>query len=961
MTLLTKMHADLARSGIGPESAERAGFAPLSAKEIRDRLAIKTSSDGYLIPYRDLDGRPVRDPATGKPAERVRLFDPDGGADGKHKRKYASALGASWTTYLPAGLDALLHDEGDTSLKTLVITEGEKKAYAGVLSDIPTAGLPGVSLWHDPLWNRDPDQKLDPAAKIEPALLALCRAAAEMGWSILVLADSDAETNQHVRHALRGLAQALRHQVCASVAYAACPAGGPDKKWGLDDWLVAAGAEKVREAIKRMAYDLVPMPRRVQIPSGVIPDLRIVDTKNQQVLKQAEPWIVAVNMVLVEGVPLADLSSAWEERFGKKEELSKEEWYTAKAYMRAYKNGGALHAYINWPIYGRAERNLWRVETWKNGVETKVLEASPAAWYDELVSVIESTDHLLPPDKRPLRLETSIVGLTDTGDVHKVLIPNDLISDKKAWRLAGFDGVSDAGLLAWQQLMAVGKSQIRRRIGVADKGWITLPDSKKQIYVYGQQLIDFEDKPSDDVVVFDGTGAAAQLAAGVREGGLAEYQYEYLTELFRASPALAGICGFAAVAPASAFIPQHETGILHIFGTSSGGKTTTLQLVASLLGVGASTGNPDSQIMSWRTTDNGLESPAEARRGSVLLIDELHMIPDLKMLSGALYMLANGEGKSRMKADTSMRMRKSWKTQVLSTGERSVEFALASADPRNRGQASVPGGLMFRVIDLAASRAGLIPSADRVPLLMHRYAQGADASRPEAVAHAIEAAVQRDFGHVWPELVHVVYEKRDSLPSMYAAAEDMVKSSPGFCPGPIISRRVKHAAGALVGLMLLLEAMEAAEETQAIILAQAQAWLATVLLPAGAEDLADGKAEAEAQYDKWSEALRRNLGRLDPVAPQSLGWRRGDGETSPKEICLHASAVSELAQLAGVEAKIIEDELKRRYAQDGATTRRPSRAAKGRKVWILPYADFDLYADGDAKPMAEKEDGEDSL
>jgi len=538
------------------------------------------------------------------------------------------------------------------------------------------------------------------------------------------------------------------------------------------------------------------------------------------------------------------------------------------------------------------------------------------------------------------------------------MIPNEMINDKKAWRLAGFDGVSDAGLLAWQQLMAVGKSQIRKRLGVSDKGWITLPDSRKQIYVYGQQLIDFEDKPSDEVVVFDGTGAAAQLAAGVRTGGLAEYQFEYLTELFRASPALAGICGFAAVAPASAFIPQHETGILHIFGTSSGGKTTTLQLVASLLGVGASTGNPDSQIMSWRTTDNGLESPAEARRGSVLLIDELHMIPDLKMLSGALYMLANGEGKSRMKADTTMRMRKSWKTQVLSTGERSVEFALASADPRNRGQASVPGGLMFRVIDLAASRAGLIPSADRVPLLMRRYAHGAYVGRPEAVAHAIEAAVQRDFGHVWPELVHVVYKKRDSLPGMYAAAETMIKSSPGFCPGPIISRRVKHAAGALVGLMLLLEAMEADEATQAIILSQAQAWLTTVLLPAGAEDLADGKAEADLQFEHWSEALRRNLGRLDPMAPQSLGWKRGDEEAGTREICLHASAVAELAQLAGVEVKIVEDELRKRYAS--AQPRRPARGEKSRKVWILPAADFNnLYVGGDdGEPAdAEKEDG----
>ena len=938
--------ADLQRSGISAEAAAAAGFECIAAQDIARRFGVKVESDGYVIPYRDLAGQAVTDPADGKPVERVRLFEPAG------KRKYVSRAGASWTTYIPAGLDELLDVSGNAvdagGRKVFVITEGEKKALAGVLAGIPSVGLPGVSMWHDPLWRREPGERLDPAAKIEPTLLALCKKVVARGYRLVVLADSDAVENPQVLYALRGLAQALRHQVGYHVSYAACPAARAGSKMGLDDWILAAraGDAQALDLLDKFALEPVPMPRRVQIPSGSVTDYKSLDLRDPDLPERAPAWLIIANL-LASGTPATGLHEAWRRRFAE-HKLPASAVTVGIRYMQALEHGGALHAYLPWPVAGQAGKPAWQVEVWKEkeGFQMKTLDSSPAVWYSALVSLVESTDHILPPEKRPLRLEAEMVGLVDTGETRRVLIPNDLIADKKAWRLAGFDGVSDAGLLEWQKLMAAGKSRLKQRLGVADKGWITLPDGRGEVYVYGQQLVSFcHASDTTDISVYDGTGAAAQLASGVRPGGSAEAQYAYLTELFRASPALAGICGFAAVAPASRFIPQHETGIVHIYGTSSGGKTTTLQLVASLSGIGASTGNPDSQIMSWRTTDNGLESPAEARRGSALLIDELHMIPDLKMLAGALYMLANGEGKSRMKADTTMRMRKSWKTQIVSTGERSVEFALASADPRRGGLQSVPGGLLFRVVDLPAAKAGLIPAADRVPGLMLRYGDPAAVGRPEAVAHALEKAVQTDFGHVWPELVRCAYAHPADLPVLYAQAEAQIKTSPVFNAGNIMSRRVKHAAGALVGVMLLLEVIGADAETSTLVIAQTLDWLTRVLLPAGAEDLADGKQESELQFARWTEALLRNVGRLDARMPNALGWRRG-GEGA-EEICLHASSVAELSAIAGVENKIIEEELRKRYP-DGAVARRAAKAAPVRRVWILPAREFRVVAgDGD--------------
>jgi hypothetical protein len=927
------MQADCEKSGITPETAKAAGFEDLTTAKLSKIIDLQVLShvdtSGYAIPYFDIDGKPLIDPCSAtKPLVRVRTFS----ANPKIPR-YLTRAGGGWDAYLPVGLKALIENGQH---RILVITEGEKKALKAVQDGIPAVAISGVYMWHDPMADKARTQGFPANCPLAPTLLSITKLAAANGMTIVVLADSDADANGQVRSAMTKLAQALRHQVCAKVSYMACPSGPAGEKMGLDDWLTNTTSDYVKKEIEDATAFPVAMPSIVRIPAGRVPDPKKMNFKDSDLPAKSSCKDILVSMlasnVLSSVETQNDVKEFWENCFGKgsaPEKLSADWFYAKKTYYKI-QAGGLLYAWITYPVAGIPEKPTWHVESDVGKVERLV--GSPACWYGSLVQLVDSTDHLLPAIERGTRLDAAMLGMLDTHKLSRIAIPNDLIADKKVWRAAGFDGITDKGLSDWQQLMAAGKAVLPQKIGLADKGWLTLPADLGggEAYTYGQQLLTFGRPDSAaTVVAYDGTGAAAQLSSGVRKGGSENRQHAFLTELFSASPSLAAIAGFAAAAPAMRFLQNAESGILHLFGTSSSGKTTTLQVLASLLGTGASTGHADSLLMSWRTTDNGLESPAEARRDGVLLIDELHMLPDPTKLENSLYTLANGAGKSRMKADTSMRAIKRWSAQVVSTGERSIEHVITTAAGKH-SKASMPEGLKFRVIDLAASKTNPIPAASAVPEIMAAYGSGTKGQA--AVAHAIEQAVQTDFGHIWEPLVSTIWDQRDSLNSVYASMSQQIKDTADV-QGAVMGRRVKHLAAAMVGLGLLLDVLDVSSAQRSLIAVQAFGFLIGTVLPAGAEDLADGTAEADVQLEKFEDALRRNVARLGHV-PQSLGWISGSG--GDRVINLYASAVSELCAMAGVETKIVQDGLKGK-ALDGRQVERKA-AKKERsssKVWRL--------------------------
>src|ERR1017187_7318759 len=102
---------------------------------------------------------------------------------------------------------------------------------------------------------------------------------------------------------------------------------------------------------------------------------------------------------------------------------------------------------------------------------------------------------------------------------------------------------------------------------------------------------------------------------------------------------------------------EMEGGGFHYVGKSSRGKSTCLEVAASVYGSAA------HYLQNWDTTKNSLEQVAEAHNDCLMVIDELGSV-DGAIVGPTLYMIANGHGKSRMHQP-----KRRWRVLFLTSGE----------------------------------------------------------------------------------------------------------------------------------------------------------------------------------------------------------------------------------------------------------------------------------------------------
>jgi len=167
-----------------------------------------------------------------------------------------------------------------------------------------------------------------------------------------------------------------------------------------------------------------------------------------------------------------------------------------------------------------------------------------------------------------------------------------------------------------------------------------------------------------------------------------------------------------------------ESGGIHLYGGTSIGKSTALQVCASVLG------DPAKIMKQWRTTSNAAEATCAAHNNLTLVIDEMGQANPTDV-GEMIYMIGNGKGKGRLDRDARQKHTYEWQLFVLSSGEVDVAGYISASDKRQ-----MRGGQLVRLIDVPADAGkgmGIFEDIQRE-------------SGPEEYARKIKHATSQFFG-----------------------------------------------------------------------------------------------------------------------------------------------------------------------------------------------------------------------
>lgn len=124
-----------------------------------------------------------------------------------------------------------------------------------------------------------------------------------------------------------------------------------------------------------------------------------------------------------------------------------------------------------------------------------------------------------------------------------------------------------------------------------------------------------------------------------------------------------------------------QSGNVHIWGTSEIGKTVGLMLAASVAGDPSPEGK---YVFNFNTTMVGMEQTLGFFRNILVPIDELQMRQGKDNHDNLLYMIAEGQGKTRGDKNGGLQLTSSWSTIAMTTGETPITMGNSGGGAINR-------------------------------------------------------------------------------------------------------------------------------------------------------------------------------------------------------------------------------------------------------------------------------------
>ncbi|MDN6336988.1 MAG: DUF927 domain-containing protein [Halomonas sp.] len=220
-------------------------------------------------------------------------------------------------------------------------------------------------------------------------------------------------------------------------------------------------------------------------------------------------------------------------------------------------------------------------------------------------------------------------------------------------------------------------------------------------------------------------------------GSLESWQH-HIGALCSGNPLLVLAVSTALAGPLLYLTHRQSTG-LHLVGDSSNGKTTALEVAASVWG------GPDFK-RTWRATGNGLEGVAAALSDTCLILDEIGEA-DGREVGSTIYTLGNGIGKARANRNGSARQARRWRIALLSSGERTLAGHMSEAGQRPKAGQSV------RLLDIPAKQThGTFDT-------LHNCDDG------RAFADHLKSEVTRHHGHLGPAFIEKLIRDTRDLPA----------------------------------------------------------------------------------------------------------------------------------------------------------------------------------------------------
>jgi hypothetical protein len=250
---------------------------------------------------------------------------------------------------------------------------------------------------------------------------------------------------------------------------------------------------------------------------------------------------------------------------------------------------------------------------------------------------------------------------------------------------------SAAKLVDWlEDFERVNAGLIERVSCVGRAGWHAIDDER--VFVADKPL--FSDDERERPLALDTRGDRRKLFSALAPRGERDAHLAALRRAWQADPcAAAVICGALA---ATLLEPLGAPNFaIHLPGDSSRGKTSMLKIAASVFG----DPHNDHWVASWNTTPVAAELRAAVLTDLPQCYDEVGS-SDPAQIERMVYMLVNGGGKARGQRDLSLRETPSWRTVVLSTGERELADQSAAT------------GAQIRVVQLPVVGFGRLTGAE---------------------------------------------------------------------------------------------------------------------------------------------------------------------------------------------------------------------------------------------------------